>query len=97
MHDKSISTGELLLQKLTSHLIWITVQVKERKRQNYQPVFTSGMEETVQDVPDRESEWWAGGALGTGAGQDRLIMPLLRFLQLICEVCCVLSPTCLPL
>jgi hypothetical protein len=54
----------------------------------FQPVFTSGMEETVQEAPDRESEWWTAGgstSVGSGAGQDRLIMPLLRFLQLLCE------------
>lgn len=31
-----MNVGEQLLQKLTTHLSWITTQVKERKRQNYQ-------------------------------------------------------------
>ena len=59
---------------------------------SFQKVFTAGMQEAAADAPENESGWWAGDAAADAAAaptttvQDPLIMPLLRYLQLLCEV-----------
>jgi hypothetical protein len=95
MQDRSSCVGEDLLQRLSSHLAYITTQIKEGKKTNHQRVFTSGMQEAPADAPDNELTGWTGGvdpaAPADGSEtkvQDPLILPLLRYLQLLCEVRC---------
>jgi hypothetical protein len=55
------------------------------------------MQEAAADAPENESGWWSADGGDTAAAptsvQDPLIMPLLRYLQLLCEVTRRLSRT----